>query len=313
MINTEINWDEYLFRCSSLGHIMIDPKGKSHKQKYEECLESLSKKQFAYSETKNKETKTAKNMLEQLFKLSEKLKKLEPLKDVPVLSDGCKTHLCDLYTVVTTGRTRDIKNKYLEKGLLLEEDAITQYSLLTGTFFQKNKLRKYNEYVDGEMDFPDEFTAYDTKVSWDIFTFNRTMAKPILPLYHWQLDGYMWLYNKPKGRLVYTLLNTPEHLIQLEEKKLKYDLFGTQQNFDYAPPQEREMFDEACKELRLKMTYDDIPLKDKVITFDIERSEERIERIKQRVIDCRYFLNNITKLKTMEDAEDADELQEMVA
>jgi hypothetical protein len=100
----------------------------------------------------------------------------------------------------------------------------------------------------------------------------------------------MWLWNLPKAELAYCLLNTPEKLIAAEEKKLLYDFIGSEE--DYL---------EACKEVRRLHTYDDIPNKERIRLFKVDRDESRIERIKNRVIDCRKFLNNLENHIIIED------------
>lgn len=297
-----MNFNEYEFRCHALGHIMTNPKGKSNLQKYQEAEEAYDLAREKYRNLANKGTKTAENLLEKLNKLGNKIKFLESVKNVPYLSDSCKTHLCDLHTVIKYGRTRDVKNKYLEKGLLLEEDAITLVSLFTGQFFKKNEERRSNGFICGEADIEDECLIWDTKVSWDIFTFRRTIPKAIDPVYHWQLDGYMWLWDKPKARLAYTLINTPEHLIKLEEKRLLNDFVGTEEDYK-----------DACADLRKNMIYDDIPLEEKVVIFEVERNATREEAIKKRVMECRQFLNSLENLETLKFEEYEDTGEEVAA
>lgn len=277
-----MDFSNFKFRCSSLGYIMADTKEKSNAEKYTEALESRVKKLDALSKCTEKAVKTREKLENELYDLDLKIEELEAIKDIPTLSDTCKTHLCDVYTSQKYNRREDIKSKYLEKGLLMEEDAITQYSLLTGAFHKKNGERRENDYITGEMDFEDETYAIDTKVNWSIFQFTRTVAKPIKPLYHWQLDGYMWLWGKQKGKLVYALLDTPEHLVVMEEKKLLYDFVGTEEDYK-----------EACAELRRNHTYSDIPLEEKIRTFEVEYDEERIGKLQQRVIACRQFLQDL--------------------
>jgi hypothetical protein len=273
---------------------MTDPKEKSYLQRYNEAKESRSKK-ILQMQTMNTATKTYAKLEDDCDKLTQKIKDLELKKDIPMLSDSCKTHLSDIYTVTKYNRIEDIKSKYLEKGLLMEEDAITAYSMLTNTFHKKNTERKNNGIIEGEMDFEDETFAIDTKVNWSIFQYNRVASRPIKPLYHWQLDGYMWLWNKQKGKLVYVLLNTPEHLIAMEEKRLLYDFVGS-----------KEDYEEACKELRRNHIYDDIPLNERIRTFEVGRSEERIARIEKRVMECRGYLNNFNQYSSVVEDEEED-------
>jgi len=291
-----MDFSNFKFRCSSLGYIMADPKGKSNADKFNEAFEA-AKKLYFEMEDMNKETKKYEQAQEKLSKLNLKMDQLRPIKDRPFLSDTCKTHLCDVYTSSKYGRTEDVKSKYLEKGTLMEEDAITLYSLYSGEFYQKNRERRYNDFIEGEMDFEGQDIVIDTKVNWSIFQFTRTAAKPIKPLYHWQLDGYMWLWNKPKGRLVYALIDTPEHLIKLEEKRLLYDFVGSENDYE-----------EACNEIRKNHNYSDIPNEERVRIFDVYYQEERIEKIKSRVKECRNYLNNLNN-KNIDDEDETEDSQ----
>lgn len=291
-----MDFSKITFRCSSLGHIMVDAKGKSNRQKYDEAMAKLSDTETAISETKNKDTKTFAKLIDTQVKLNELLDKLEDVKDFPHLSESCKTFLCDLYVVLKYGRTEDIKSKYLEKGLRLEEDAITLYSLVEKTFYKKNKVRERNEWIEGEVDiFAKDFVG-DTKANWGLFQFTRTAAKPTKLLYVWQIKGYCWLFKKKLGKLIYCLLNTPEHLIVAEERRLLYDFLGSQDEYK-----------EACIELRKNHIFDDIPEREKVREYPVEFNLiEDTKKIKQRVEDCRWYLANvIDKLKT-----DSDESEE---
>lgn len=287
----KIDWskegfDQYTFRAHSLGHIMTDPIGGSNIEKYMAARNSYFENQLKYEDTKNKETKTAIALKLKVDRLLVKSIELEKIKDIPVLSSGCMTHLCDIFTLTTTGRIEDIRSKYLEKGLNMEEDAITDYSLLLGKMFRKNTRRERNDFVEGHMDFEDDEIdcALDAKCNWTIYQFNRTKAKPIKPLYHWQLDAYMWLFNRSNGKLVYSLQNTPENLLKAEKKVLQYDFIGTEDEYQ-----------EACREIDFLHTYDDLDLKKKIKIFQVKRSEERIEKIKKRVLDCRWYLNQLLK------------------
>lgn len=49
------------------------------------------------------------------------------------LSETTKTHLVDLYVANKYGRNTDTFNKYVQKGLAVEEDSITLYSRVKNT------------------------------------------------------------------------------------------------------------------------------------------------------------------------------------
>jgi hypothetical protein len=221
----------------------------------------------------------------------------EPRSKTETLSETTKTHLIDVYVAAKYGRQTDIQNRYIEKGNMVEEDSITLYSRVKKTFFKKNDHSLSNEFIKGT---PDLFTGLeisgaetiiDIKSSWDIYTFFRVHTQPLNKMYYWQLQGYMALTGARKAKLVYCLVNTPEPLIMDEERKLMYRMG--------AATTENPEFIKACEEIRKSMTYDDIPMTERVIEIDIERSEEDIQRLYSRVVECRKFLNELeAKLHT---------------
>jgi hypothetical protein len=210
-------------------------------------------------------------------------------KDAGNLSEGAKTHLIDIFVSAKYGRQTDIQNKYINKGLMVEEDSITLYSRIKKTFFKKNEKRLRNDYLMG---MPDMFTGLeieaadtiiDVKSSWDIFTFFRTHTKEINSLYYWQLQAYMALTGALKAKLAYCLIDTPAMLINDEKRRLMYKMG--------CATEESDEFHKACKELEKAMIYDDIPFKERMIEFDVPRDNEAIETMYSRIIKAREYLN----------------------
>lgn len=217
--------------------------------------------------------------------------KTKAAKDAGELSEGTKTHLIDIYVSNKYGRNTDIQNKYVSKGLMVEEDSITLYSRYTKKYFKKNESHLSNDFIKGTPDLFTglEITAADTiidvKSSWDIFTFFRTKAKGFNPMYYWQLQSYMALTGAGSATLAYCLIDTPELLINDEKRKLMYKMgAATTETPDYI---------KACEELDTLMIYKDIPLKEKVIEYHVERNEDDIQKLYARIIICRQFLNEM--------------------
>ena len=52
-----------------------------------------------------------------------------------------------------------------------------------------------------------------------------------------------------------------------------------------------EIFQAAAAELEFSMMYDDIPLAERVNEIEFERSDADIERIYERVKQCRTYMN----------------------
>lgn len=209
----------------------------------------------------------------------------DPRAKSELLSETCKKYLTEVYIDVKYGRKKDIKNKYIEKGLLVEEDSFTLYSMFKKTMFVKNKDVFKNEFIKGTPDILKNGTVFDIKSSWDIFTFiNSKDPKKLNKDYLYQLQGYLALAEKEKAVLAYCLINTPGHLINDEKRKLMWNMncFNDQD----------KTYKEACEQLDKNMTYDDIPIDERVIEIEIPRDDGAIQAIYRRVIECRQYMND---------------------
>lgn len=237
-----MNFSNTLFRCSSLGYLMTDPKSKTD-------------------------------------------------KEAGNLSEGAKTHLIDVYVQNKYGRQTDIQNKYLIKGNMVEEDSITLYSRVKKSFFKKNEKHLSNKYIKGT---PDLYTGtsiekaetiIDIKSSWDVFTYFRNKVKGVSDLYYWQLQGYMALSGAKSAILAFCLVDTPDVLIDDAKRRLMWSMnAGTTENPDYI---------KACEEIDRAMTFSDIPMIERVMTFPVERNEDDIDRIYSRILKAREYLQKI--------------------
>lgn len=223
-----MNANNIKFRCSSLGHIMTEPRSKSE-----------------------------------------------------VISETAKIHLVDVFVSAKYGRNTDIQTKYTNKGLMVEEDSLTLYSLYKKQFFKKNDERFENNWISGCPDITNH--VRDIKSSWDIFTFFRTKSKKLNPLYFWQLHGYMDLLDDDKAILAYCLIDTPDSIVFDEKRKLQYKM----NVIDDA----NEDFQKACSEIDRLMKYSDIPMNEKIIEIEIKRDQKAIDLMHKRVDYCREWMN----------------------
>lgn len=208
------------------------------------------------------------------------------------LGETCKDHLMECYVREVYGREKDITNKYIEKGLLAEEDSITLYSTVTKTFYLKNKEQISNDYFIGTPDLYkgesilNATEVIDIKTSWDIFTFHQVLSKPIKKNYYWQLQAYMDLTGATVAKLVYCLVNTPFHLIEDEKKKALWKM-------GVIDPETDEKYLKVCEMIEKNSIFDDIPEQKRYIEFEIARNDEDIEKAQDRVELCREFLNEL--------------------
>jgi len=206
------------------------------------------------------------------------------------LHDNTKKYLLEIFIKEQYGRQKDIQNKYISKGLMVEEDSITLFSRFERNYYLKNEINLKNEYISGT---PDLYLGesiekadviIDVKSSWDIFTFFNTTLKEVNEAYYWQLQSYMALTGAKTSKLAYCLVNTPEVLINDEKRKLLWKM-GAISDLD-------NEYIEASIEIDKISVYDDIPINQRVIITDIARDDYAIEKLYEMVKICRNFLNS---------------------
>jgi hypothetical protein len=176
-----------------------------------------------------------------------------------LLSETTKTYVKEWLIEKIYGIRKEIKSKYLTKGLKLEDTAIDKaIEWLDLPFTLKNEKFFEDDFFCGTPDLIVDNVVYDIKCSWDAFTFPLFENEIPNKDYFYQLQVYMHLTGCRKAVLTYVLLNTPEELTY--EDKHNYD------NMD--------------KKYRIK-------------TFEIDYSEEVIADLQQRVTNIREYLKTI--------------------
>jgi hypothetical protein len=227
----------------------------------------------------------------------------------------CKRKLVQIYRELTWQRRTDKGNKYTEKGNAVEEDSITLYSRLKKEVFKKNDIRLENDFFTGEVDlFKGEEIrkaekTIDTKSCWD-WTTMPSICDTVDAGYEYQGLTYLDLTGANVHTVAYCLVNTPASLIMDEKKKLawKMGVIDTE-------PQE---YIDACIEIEKNHIYDmplflshhpyfelhckdwkyDVPMAERLYEIDVLRNNTKIQKMKDRVIECREWMNkNLFKKK----------------
>ena len=127
-----------------------------------------------------------------------------------LISVGGKTYLKEWVISQLYGIEKQIKSKYIDKGVMLEDQAIDfTVKMLDIEFALKNETRFENDYFTGEPDMILDDRIIDIKNSWDCFTFPLFETEIPNSDYFYQLQVYMHLTGKRKATLVYVLLDTP--------------------------------------------------------------------------------------------------------
>lgn len=207
----------------------------------------------------------------------------EPRTKSETLSETTKKYLVEVYIQHHYQREKYIENKYITKGLQVEEDSITLYSQYKSRFFKKNESRFNNEYIAGTPDIILDNEIIDVKSSYDIFTFYNSKMDGINKSYYWQLQGYMALTGAHKAKLVYCLVDTPNAIFMRELNSLKWQM-GVTDDTD-------KLFQEAANKLEETMRYGDIPIEERVHEIDIIRNNTDIDKLYERIKECRKWIN----------------------
>jgi hypothetical protein len=206
-------------------------------------------------------------------------------KEAGLLSKTAQKHLIEVYIAEKYGRKRDIQTKQMKKGIEAEQDSIDLLSMYLKLPFSKNEERFKNDFITGLPDIINGDTIIDIKSSYDLWTFLGNIPDKLDNLYYWQMQAYMWLTGTIKATIAYCLVNTPESIIQQE----KYYLL---KKMDVISEESPEFVKEAMK-IEFNMTFDDISINERILTFNVNRSEDDILRIENKVLKARTFLQEL--------------------
>ena len=178
-----IDFQNYKFRPSSLGHIMTSAITDKQLEKIEEL------------EQKEKLTVKQQETLTDLYSKRDK-----------GLSKGAKTFLEEIFIEEFFGRKKVFTSFELEKGTNFEPESIALFNQFIG---YEQTLE--NSYLKGTPDIISKETVIDIKTSRDIFSFFKA---GMTSLYKYQLIAYCILTGKSRAKLAYCLINNPASEIE---------------------------------------------------------------------------------------------------
>lgn len=252
---------EFKIRASASGKIKTDPQGKSIAEKITDLQDLIINAENRILEAKNKEAKTFVELRDiKIPDYKKQISELEPRQNEINISGTAITYVQDWLKESIYGVRKDIKNKYLSKGLMLEDEGIdSAISWLNLPFVLKNEKFFEDDYFCGTPDLILEDEVLDIKCSWDCFTFPLFDKKIPTDDYFYQLQVYMHLTGKSKARLVYVLLNTPEEM-----------------------------------HWELQHNYNALDKKYRIKTFSIDYDKSVIEDLQRRVLNIRNYIKTLS-------------------
>ncbi|MCU7560044.1 hypothetical protein N4T42_07050 [Riemerella anatipestifer] len=291
-----LRFNNHLFRCSQLGKLMVGVN-PALTPNQERTLIALREKMKA-SKITDKQIQTYGDLL---AKKNQK----------PELSASVKTHLSDIHKGVAFGRDNHITNKYLDKGIQVEEKSISLYTRVTGKLFMKNEKHFSNDFIKGT---PDNIQGKvrDIKSSWSFKTFPLYAEETPTKDYEWQVQGYMELTGLKEAELVYCLIDTPFKIVEDELRRLdwKENIFNhlgevreecidlvteTVSNLIYT----EEGLEDFCSQSTSVhkdwfSNFHEVPELLRVKVFHFQYDKTMIEALYEQIKKCREHLNKLT-------------------
>jgi hypothetical protein len=205
-----------------------------------------------------------------------------PRSKSELLSQTAKTYVEEQVLQAKYGIVKTFNSRYTDKGNLVEDESIKLASdVLDLGFILKNDEHFSNDWVTGTPDVNTDDLLLDVKSSWDATTFPFFATEIPTKDYYYQLQGYMWLTGKQKSLLVYCLVNTPLDMVQDEIRRAHWNANLLEESLD--------LIDEVQK----RHNFDHIPDNRRVKVFEVERDDEVIEQIKERVELCREYYETL--------------------
>ena len=205
-----------------------------------------------------------------------------PRSKSEILSQTAKTYVEEQVLLAKYGIVKTFNSRYTDKGNLVEDESIKLASeVLELGFILKNDEHFSNDWVTGTPDVNTASLILDVKSSWDATTFPFFATEIPTKDYYYQLQGYMWLTGKQKSLLVYCLVNTPLDMVQDEIRRAHWNANLLEESLD--------LIDEVQK----RHNFDHIPDNRRVKVFEVERDDEVIEQIKERVELCREYYETL--------------------
>lgn len=291
-----MNFDNWTLRASQSGKMMTGKIGITENQEAE--LQGYLDK-----------IASGKKLTERQEAIFNSLTEKKHAKELP---QTIKSFLRETYREFKYERTFFYTNKYTEKGIQCEEDAITLLSLhLNIPLIRYKGDRKFNEFFQGVPDvhLPKNEEGFDVKSSWSLKTF--PFPDDVLDSnYEYQNHVYMNLFGAKRWTTAYCLVNATERMVFNEKQKFWYSLGMPEEGAkDY------EVWKEICKEVEKAMIFDserfkrdfpyyeweneewiyDIPANERIQLFTVEKDDSVIEQLKERIVLGREYLGYLER------------------
>ncbi len=214
----------------------------------------------------------------------------------PKLSDTAISYLKEVY-VYHKYHKEPIggaeRSKYVLKGRAVEDESIMMLSRIDGADYRKNDIRFKNQYLTGEPDIiisenDIAVKIIDIKSSYDFASLLSNIGSSLNPLYYAQMQGYMALTGATEAEVDYCLVNMPQEIIEGEKRRIFYAINPATEEDPY--------YKKQIERVEWNMTFDEIPINERVLRFPVPRNEDYIQRVYSKITECRKWLSEFDQM-----------------
>lgn len=207
-------------------------------------------------------------------------------KSGEVLSAGAKTYLHEIYEDSIFGEGPEVTTSPIQKGKLMEKEAIALLRKIRQKFYQKHpeEQKLENDYIEGHPDIIDFAggSVIDIKCPFHVRTWFRYTEKDALSNYYWQLLSYLWLTGYKTGEIAVCAVPTPDHLIFEDARKQ-----GLLYRQDSLTPEEYALEEEKLENLH---NFSAIAEKDRIKFFRVTYNQDDVDRMISKITSAREYL-----------------------
>lgn len=214
------------------------------------------------------------------------------------LGQTAKTAIEQALVYNVFGIRDELGSKQIEKGIVVEDESIKLASRVYDWLdvdIDKPKIRLSNDYIGGEPDVLSKTVLGDVKSSWSGNTFYPVYFQSELKnkSYYYQMMSYLWLSGMDQCELVYCLTNTPEYMIEDMIKRESWQKMAFPSNRD----KDMETIEAEVEErVRGQHVFDHIEDKNRVKRFLMQRDDQVIEQMIERIEICRKYYDQLLNL-----------------
>jgi hypothetical protein len=289
---------------SSVGKIMTESRGKTKAEIIAELRQKIEAEKVKHDGIRDG-LKSKENSAARILKFQSQLQEAHDLPDVQ-LSETCKTFLEDWFLDNFFERRIIANAKQMDKGNMVEAKSIAFAQRHFGKLLSKYEGDVLeNDFIRGICDVETDSEILEFKSCYTYRTMPYFDSKIENKEHELQLMCYLseGMYNKEVGHVCYTLQDLPPEMLIDELRRLSprkptdlevfkhviqfvYTADGFEDavsicaDFGFEIGKYNEMFKEIEPEYRFK-------------SFELKRDEEVLAKIKQRVIECRAYIETL--------------------